>query len=219
MGPAVLSWFTDPQIWASLVTLTVLEIVLGIDNLIFLSIAASRLPENRRALARRSVLGHAVSWRDMVLLAGGLFLIANGTREIHEAVEGEAERDERTDTPASGFAGVIVQIVVLDIVFSLDSVITAIGMTREFAVMASAIVIAIGVMVFAAGPVSGFIARHPTVKMLALSFLLLIGAALVADGLHVDIPKGYLYFAVAFSIAVEALNLAAGRRRRWRRAR
>ncbi len=234
-----MDWIADPQIWASLLTLTALEIVLGIDNVIFISIVAERLREPQRAMARRLGLGAAlimriillasltwiigltepvfamfdyeVSWRDLILLAGGMFLIAKGTWEIHQTVEGNEER--REVAPAS-FVNVVTQIMVLDIVFSLDSVITAIGMARELPVMVAAVVIAMIVMLVASGPVSAFIHRHPTAKMLALSFLLLVGVALVADGLHFHIPRGYLYFAIAFSVLVEALNLLAARRRR-----
>lgn len=236
------SWIADPELWASLATLTVLEVVLGIDNLIFLSIATQRLPEARQELARAiglalalvarlaflagmvwlaeltrplfTAFGEEISWRDIVLIVGGLYLIGNGTREIHHAVEGGIEAAGKAGAGSAGFGLVILQIVAIDVVFSLDSVITAIGMARDYWVMATAVVIAIAVMLFASRPVSGFVARHPTVKMLALSFLLLIGVALVADGLDVHIPKGYLYFAVAFSILVEGLNLAAARRRR-----
>jgi predicted tellurium resistance membrane protein TerC len=230
---------TDPQLWASLFTLSALEIVLGIDNVIFISIVVGRLPEHRRDRARImglsaalimriallasivwiigltapvfEVLGHEVSWRDLILLGGGLFLLAKGTREIHYTVEGEEET--AAGVGSTSFAMAITQIMVLDIIFSLDSVLTAIGMARDLPVMIAAVVIAIIVMLVASGPVSAFIHRHPTAKMLALSFLLLIGVALVADGLHFHIPRGYLYFAVAFSILVEVLNLAAARRR------
>lgn len=232
------------EIWAALLSLTALEIVLGIDNLVFLSVTASRLPAHQRPLAQRLGLllalgmrvvliasavwlaglteplvtfaGQAVSWRDVIMLGGGLFLLAKGTAEIHHAVEGGPE--ERGGGKAASFALVIGQIVALDLVFSLDSVITAIGMTDVFGVMVAAVTIAIGVMMFAATPVSTFIHAHPTAKMLALSFLLLIGVALVADGLHFHIPRGYLYFAIAFSILVEALNLWARTRRQRRRA-
>jgi predicted tellurium resistance membrane protein TerC len=234
---------TDPAVWASLLTLTVLEIVLGIDNLIFISVVASRLPKPQQPRARQfglaaalltrlvllagivwvtklttplfTVVGLAVSWRDIVLVFGGLFLMVKGTLEIHHSVEGEPQPQAGA---AASFAGVVAQIAVLDIVFSLDSVITAIGMAQHIAVMVAAVVIAMAVMLFAAGPVGGFVERHPTVKMLALSFLLLIGVTLVADGLHFHIPKGYLYFAVGFAILIESLNLAAARRRRRRAA-
>lgn len=230
----------DPQVWASLVTLTALEIVLGIDNLVFISILSNNLPEHQRATARRtglaaavitrllllatiawlagvteplfSVLGHGVSLRDLILVGGGLFLLAKGTTEIHATVEG-VEEEMRTVKVAS-FASVIVQIMILDIVFSLDSVITAVGMAQHLSVMAAAIIIAVGIMLFAAEPLSRFIHEHLSIKMLALSFLILVGAALIADGMGFHIPKGYLYFAIAFSIGVETLNLLAAKRRR-----
>ena len=236
----------DPQNLAALVTLTVLEIVLGIDNLVFIAVSAARLPKARQAAARRvglalalftrlallaaiawmaqltvpifELLGQSVSWRDLVLFAGGLFLLYKGTFEIHESVEGGDENGEPRPRRAARFAGVVAQIAVIDIVFSLDSVITAVGMAQDFLVMTTAIVLAVGVMLFAAGPVGGFVEQHPTVKMLALSFLLLIGVALIADGLHFHIPRGYLYFAVGFSILVESLNLWAAKRRRRARA-
>ncbi len=242
---AIMAWLTDPQIWASFLTLTALEIVLGIDNIVFLSVATNKLPPERRAAARRiglalafvmrvvlltfavwltgltkpivALAGLALSWRDLLLLSGGLFLLIKGTREIHGEVEGGAE------APASGsaavpaaFAAVVVQITVLDAVFSLDSVITAVGMTRNLGVMVAAITVAILVMLFAAGAVGAFIARHPTTRMLALSFLLLVGVALIADGLHFHVPRGYLYFAIGFSLLVEVLNIQAARRRRRR---
>lgn len=230
------------EIWAALLSLTALEIVLGIDNLVFLSVTASRLPPHQRAAAQRiglilalgmrivllasavwlaglteplvELFGHAVSWRDLIMLGGGLFLLAKGTAEIHHAVEGD--HAEKPSTATATFALVIGQIVMLDLVFSVDSVITAIGMTDVFGVMVAAVTIAIGVMMFAATPVSNFIHAHPTAKMLALSFLLLIGVALLADGLHFHIPRGYLYFAIAFSISVEALNLWAKARSKRR---
>lgn len=232
------------ELWAALLSLTALEIVLGIDNLVFLTVTASRLPEHQRAIAQRiglllalgmrvlliasavwlagltapivEVFGHVVSWRDLIMLGGGLFLLAKGTAEIHHAVEGEPE--DKGSVKSASFALVIGQIVALDLVFSLDSVITAIGMTDIFGVMVAAVAIAIGVMMFAATPVASFIHAHPTAKMLALSFLLLIGVALIADGLHFHIPRGYLYFAIAFSMLVEALNLWAKVRRKRQQA-
>jgi predicted tellurium resistance membrane protein TerC len=239
----------DPEILASLLTLTALEIVLGIDNLVFIAITANRLPVHQRDRARKFGLVLALvtrlallasvnwlmelvdpvfhfrrdfSWRDLILIGGGLFLLYKGTHEIHANVEHD-------DTGASGeniaragratLMGVIVQIMVLDIVFSLDSVITAVGMANVFWVMAAAIIIAIAIMLFASGPLSAFINRHPTVRMLALAFLLLVGMMLVADGFGFHIPKGYIYAAIGFSILVESLNLwAAGRRRRRREA-
>lgn len=237
----MLDWLIDPHVWGALVTLTALEIVLGIDNVIFISLVAERLPAAQRVKARALGLGaalvmrvvllaaitwvigltapavtlfdFALSWRDLILLAGGLFLLFKATLEIHRSVEGEDDEAEAGPAPG-GFGLVIAQIMVLDLVFSLDSIITAVGMTRHLPVMIAAVVIAVAVMFFAAAAVSGFIARHPTTKMLALSFLLLIGVALVADGLHFHIPRGYLYFAIAFSVLVELLNLSATRRRR-----
>lgn len=240
----------DPQMWVSLLTLTALEIVLGVDNLVFISILTNRLPIQQQASARRtglalavvtrllllasiawlagvtaplfSVSDHPISLRDLILLGGGLFLLAKGTTEIHATVDG-VEEEMRAAQPAS-FVSVIVQIMILDIVFSLDSVITAVGMAQDLEVMAAAIIIAVGIMLFAAEPLSRFIHENVSVKMLALSFLILVGVALLADGLHLHIPKGYLYFAIAFSVGVEALNLMATKRRRrqaaaqWRQA-
>jgi predicted tellurium resistance membrane protein TerC len=228
-----MTWITTPEIWIALLTLTVLEIVLGIDNIVFLSILAGKLPAAQQARARRvglalamlmrigllaslawmirltkpfvSVLGHDLSGRDLILLAGGLFLIGKSTREIHAKLEGE-ERKGGARSPAS-FANVVGQIVLLDIVFSLDSVITAVGMARQLGVMIAAVAIAVGVMMLSATAISDFVHRHPTVKMLALSFLLLIGVSLMADGLGQHFPKGYIYFAMAFSVFVEMLNL------------
>ena len=234
--------FADPQVWASLLTLTALEIVLGIDNIIFISIMAAKLPVHQQKRARqvglalalitRLMLLASIAWiatltqplitvfemdfsgRDLILIGGGLFLIAKGTTEIHHTVEGHEE--EGAKTKVATFGGVVAQIMVLDIVFSLDSVITAVGMSNHLPVMVAAVVIAMGVMLFASGPVGDFVNRHATVKMLALSFLLLVGIALVADGLGFHIPKGYLYFAIAFSALVEALNLLATSRRKRR---
>ncbi|HZU88549.1 MAG TPA: TerC family protein [Stellaceae bacterium] len=239
-----MDWLSDPQIWASLVTLTALEIVLGIDNLVFIAILAGRLPPERQGRARQAGLalalitrlallvsivwiigltrplfemfGHAVSWRDIILVAGGLFLLYKGTREIHHRLEGDAPHEAESRAKAS-FAGVVIQIMLLDVVFSLDSVITAIGMANELWVMATAIVIAVAIMLAASGPLSAFVDRHPTVKMLALSFLLLIGMTLVADGAGFHVPKGYIYAAIGFSVGVEILNQLAARRRRSRR--
>jgi predicted tellurium resistance membrane protein TerC len=225
-------WLTDPQMWIAFVTLTVLEIVLGIDNIIFISIVAGKLPAKQQPGARRlglllavvmrllllasvfhltrltsplfTLFAHGFSWRDLILIAGGLFLLAKSTFEIHSAVEaGGHTRTAR----ASSYASVIVQILILDLIFSLDSVITAIGMAESIAVMAAAVIVAVAFMMLFAGPVSDFVHRHPTVKMLALSFLLLIGMALVADGLGLHIPKGYIYFAMGFSVFVEMLNI------------
>ena len=231
---------TDPQILASLLTLTALEIVLGIDNIIFLSIVVSKLPAQQQAKARMiglsgamifrvaflaslvwvigltkpiiEIWGFAVSWRDLILAAGGLFLLYKGTIEIHETVEGDGDDDAASHKTIS-FAAAIFQIVMLDIIFSLDSVITAIGMVQNLFVMITAVIIAMIIMIFASSSVSKFIEEHPTTKMLALSFLLLVGVALIADGLHFHIPRGYLYFAIFFSAAVEVLNLMELKRR------
>ena len=232
----MLDLLADPNVWASLLTLTALEIVLGIDNIIFISIMASKLPAEQQQRARQvglalalltrlallasiawvaqltqplfTVAGWDVSGRDLILVLGGLFLLAKGTLEIHHTVEGHEE--EGSAPKHATFTSVVVQIMFLDIVFSLDSVITAVGMSDHLPVMVAAVVIA--VMLFASGPVGDFVNRHVTVKMLALSFLLLVGVALVADGLGFHIPKGYLYFAIAFSTLVEALNLLAKRK-------
>ena len=231
-----MDWLLNPESWVALLTLTVLEIVLGIDNIVFISILAGKLPADQQSRARTSglalamlmrialllsiawimrlttplftVLGQSFSGRDLILGIGGLFLIWKSTREIHERLEGEAEHD-RASRPAATFSGVLTQIALLDIVFSLDSVITAVGMAKEIAVMIAAIVIAVGFMMFTAGAVSAFVERHPTVKMLALSFLLLIGVTLIAESFDQHIPKGYIYFAMAFSVLVEMLNLRA----------
>lgn len=228
-----MSWLTSPEIWISLVTLTVLEIVLGIDNIVFISILSGKLPSHQQARARKlglslalitrilllcglswmmglkapwfTVLGHPFSGRDMILLVGGLFLVGKATHEIHEKLEGED--GEVTRRLAPSFAAVIVQILLLDIVFSLDSVITAVGMARHIGVMIAAVVLAVGFMLVFSDQISGFIERHPTMKMLALSFLLLIGVVLIADGFGQHIQKGYVYFAMAFSVGVESLNL------------
>jgi predicted tellurium resistance membrane protein TerC len=235
-------WLLDPQIWASLLTLTVLEIVLGIDNLIFISIVAGRLPGHMQARARTvglslalimrlallasiswlvgltapvfSVLGHGVSWRDLILAGGGLFLLYKGTKEIHELVEGPEEGETSQDARRKvSFASVIGQIIMLDIVFSLDSVITAVGMADNLWVMSTAVLVAVVIMLFASGTVANFVNRHPSVKMLALSFLLLIGMVLVADGMGFHVPKGFIYAAMGFSVAVESLNLLARRKK------
>jgi predicted tellurium resistance membrane protein TerC len=233
-----MEWLTDPNTWVALLTLTVLEIVLGIDNIVFISVLAERLPGHQQARARQVGLGVAlvmrialllaISWvigltaplftivsfefsgRDLILIGGGVFLLAKATTEIHHALEGADS--ERTRVGVGSFAGVIAQIALLDIVFSLDSVITAVGMADDVPVMIAAIVIAIVVMLVAAGPLSAFVGEHPTVKMLALSFLLLIGMSLVAEGFEVHIPKGYIYFAMGFSVFVELLNLRLRRR-------
>jgi predicted tellurium resistance membrane protein TerC len=240
-----MEWLGDPQIWASLLTLTVLEIVLGIDNIVFIAILAGRLPKELQNRARQvglglalfarlallasiawvigltaplfELLGHPFSLRDVILIGGGFFLLFKGTSEIHHRLEGE-DHVEEGRPKRRGFGAIVVQIVLLDIVFSLDSVITAVGMASEFAVMAAAIIIAVAIMLVAAGPLSSFIERHPTVKMLALSFLLLIGMTLVADGAGVHVPKGYVYAAISFSIGIEILNQIAANRRRKRQS-
>lgn len=236
-----MDWISSPQAWISLATLTLLEIVLGIDNIIFISILTDRLPTAQRKRARViglaaamisrillllslgammrltkplfafAIAGHSleVSGRDLILLIGGLFLLYKATKEIHEMVEGDSDRERAA--AASKFGQVILQIMVLDIVFSLDSVITAVGMADHLAVMVTAVVLAVAIMMWAAGPVADFVENHPTVKMLALSFLLLVGVTLLADGLGFHVPKGYIYFAIAFSMLVEMLNLRAAK--------
>jgi len=232
---------TSPEAWAALLTLTALEIVLGIDNVIFLSVIVARIPPPQARRARQiglalalvfrilllsllvwligltqavlTVKGMAFSWRDIILIGGGLFLIAKATHEIHAEVE--AHDDEADEAPGRrAFFWVIVQIIVIDIVFSLDSIITAIGMAQDLAIMIAAVVIACLIMYASSGPVARFVAEHPTTKMLALAFLLLIGVALVADGFQFHIPRGYIYFAIVFSVAVEFFNVLAGRNRK-----
>ncbi len=242
-----MEWFLNPEIWISLITLTVLEIVLGIDNIVFISILTGKLPVNQQEKARKTGLALAmitrillllsISWvmrlkgglfnpglwvgisdtvllekleisgRDLILIVGGLFLIYKSTAEIHEKLEGEEHK--KKNVKVHSFTSIIFQILVLDIVFSLDSVITAVGMASHVEVMIAAVIIAVGIMFFASGAVSNFVNNHPTVKMLALSFLLLIGVSLIAEGFENGIPKGYIYFAMAFSILVEMLNLRA----------
>ena len=234
-----MDWIGDPQAWIALITLTALEIVLGIDNIIFISILAGKLPPHEQGRARTlglavamltriallfsltwimrltqplfSVLYQEISSRDLILIGGGLFLLIKSTLEIHEKLEGEAGRS--SSRVRASFASVIVQILLLDIVFSLDSVITAIGMADRIAIMVIAVILAVVFMMLFAGRIGDFVNRHPTIKMLALSFLLLIGVALIADGFDLHIPKGYIYFAMAFSVFVEALNLRLRRRR------
>jgi predicted tellurium resistance membrane protein TerC len=228
-----MDWITDPQLWAALLTLTALEIVLGIDNIIFISILAGKLPTHQQARARTvglalamltrigllvsitwimrlteplfTVLGNEISGRDIILIAGGLFLLAKSTHEIHEKLEGD--EDGTVVRRRVAFSGVIIQIMLLDIVFSFDSVITAVGMTNQLGIMIAAVIIAVFFMMFFSGMVSDFVHRHPTVKMLALSFLLLIGVTLIAEGFDQHISKGYIYFAMAFSVFVEILNI------------
>lgn len=229
-----MDWITDPGIWIAFATLTALEIVLGIDNVVFISILAGKLPANVEDRARIvglglamfsrillllaitwligltgplfALLGNEFSGKDLIMLGGGLFLVAKSTYEIHEAFEGDEGRRTRVRGQPS-FNSVLIQIVLLDIVFSLDSVITAVGMVEEVGVMIAAVVVAVGIMMVASGPISRFIRQHPTVKMLALSFLLLIGVTLMADAFGQHVPKGYIYFAMAFSLGVEILNL------------
>jgi predicted tellurium resistance membrane protein TerC len=230
---------TDPQVWLAFATLTALEIVLGIDNIIFISILVGRLPESQRARGRTiglslamitrillllsitwvmglsaelfSIFGKGVSGRDLILIGGGLFLLAKSTIEIHHSLEGE-EKDAQKVAVQATFLSVITQIAIIDIVFSLDSVITAVGMADHVQVMIAAVVVAVIVMMFLAGPISNFVDRHPTIKMLALSFLILIGMALIGEGFGFHIPKGYIYFAMAFSVMVEMLNIQMRKR-------
>jgi predicted tellurium resistance membrane protein TerC len=240
-----MDWFADPQIWAGLLTLTALEIVLGIDNLLFLAVLAARVRAEHQPLARKLGLGlalgtrlallasiswiapltqsvfaiaeHDFSWRDLILIGGGLFLVYKGTTEIHARVEGEHSVAEAPVVRAA-LPGIVLQIALLDIVFSLDSVITAVGMVSHLPVMIAAVVIAMAVMLLASGPTADFVERHPTMKMLVFSFLLMIGMMLVADGFGVHVPKGYIYAAIGFSAGVEALNQIASRRQRFQRS-
>ena len=230
------AWVSDPQIWLSLITLSALEIVLGIDNLVFIAILTGRLPAHQRALGRKIGLALALitrlmllamlawivglteplftvadkgfSWRDLILIGGGLFLLYKATVEIHEMVEHDGGGFDEKPEGAAGvtFRGVVLQIAVIDIIFSLDSVITAVGMADQLWVMVVAVVLAMIIMIVASNPLANFVSAHPTVKMLALAFLLLIGMILIADGFGVHVPKGYIYFALAFSVAVEAMN-------------
>ena len=240
-----MEWLTDPHAWLALATLTALEIVLGVDNIIFITVLAGRLPERQRSLARRlglgfamvtriglllslawimtlteplfeiPVLGKLIAGRDLILIGGGLFLLWKSVHEIHNSLEGEeTEEGGSMKVAAASFSGVIVQIAIIDIVFSLDSVITAVGMVDQVLIMVIAIVAAVGVMMFAAGPIGQFVDRHPTIKMLALSFLILIGVALIGEGWDLHIPKGYIYFAMAFAVAVEMLNIRVRARMR-----
>jgi len=228
-----MEWLTNPEIWIGLITLTALEIVLGIDNVVFISILAGKLPEKQQAQARRvglslalltrialllslawiigltipifTIIGKGVSGRDLILIGGGLFLLAKSTREIHDKLEGAEDHASKRISPS--FASVIIQILLLDVVFSLDSVITAVGMVEQIGVMIAAVVIALVIMFISAESISSFVTHRPTIKILALSFLLLIGMALIMEGLHQPIPRGYIYFAMAFSIFVEMVNL------------
>ncbi|WP_163127958.1 TerC family protein [Alloalcanivorax balearicus] len=239
----MLEWITSPEAWVALATLTALEIVLGIDNIIFLSILVDRLPERQRPQARLiglslamimrllllaslawltrltadwfTVLGQGISGRDLVLILGGLFLLAKSVMEIHHSIDDAGEQHQFTKSRGSAsFFSILVQIALLDVVFSLDSVITAVGMANHLEVMVIAVVIAVGFMMVFANAIGNFVTEHPTLKMLALSFLVLVGTALVADGLDFHIPKGYIYFAMAFSFGVEMLNLRMSARRR-----
>ena len=235
-----MEWLTDPQTWIALLTLTALEIVLGVDNIIFISILVGKLPQRQQNKARVLGLGLAmltrialllsivwvmkltaplfsafsrqISARDIILIAGGLFLLWKSTIEIHDSLEGAA--GEKTGRVAAGFGAVLAQIAILDIVFSLDSVITAVGLASEVAVMIIAIVIAVTVMMFSAGAIGAFVDKHPTIKMLALSFLVLIGVTLIAEGFGRHVPRGYIYFAMAFSVAVELLNMKVRKKAR-----
>jgi predicted tellurium resistance membrane protein TerC len=235
-----MEWLYSPEAWLALLTLTALEIVLGIDNIIFISILVGRLPEHQRQRARIqglglamftrialllslawvmrltsplfSVLQQAISGRDLILIGGGLFLLYKSSQEIWENLEGAGEKPAGQPAAAHSYAAVLGQIAVVDIIFSLDSVITAIGMARHVEVMVLAIVIAVGVMMFAAKPIGEFVDRHPSIKMLALSFLILVGVALIGEGLDLHIPKGYIYFAMAFSVIVEMINIRVRKR-------
>ena len=226
-------WITSPEAWVALGTLTALEIVLGIDNIIFISILVSRLPEHQRNLGRRvglglamvarlallfsiawvmgltapwfTIFGRDISGRDVILILGGLFLLGKSTHEIHNSLEGTAE--DKHKTAAATIGSVLIQITVLDIVFSLDSVITAVGLVKYVSVMAIAIIMAVGVMMLGAKPIGDFVDAHPTIKILALSFLILIGVTLMVEGFNIHVPKGYIYFAMAFSVVVEMLNI------------
>ena len=234
-----MEWMFNSEIWVALFTLATLEIVLGVDNLVFISIAVSKLPPERRPAARKfglmlacvsrillllslaflarmqtelfSLFGQNFSVRDLVLIGGGLFLLVKGTMEIHDAVEGRGEDEDIDTKPSAVFGLVIAQIAVIDIVFSLDSVITAVGMVDNVPVMIAAIITAVGVMVFASNPIGDFIDRHPTVKTLALAFIILVGVALIADGFEIHIERKLLYFAMAFSATVEMLNIRSRR--------
>jgi len=236
----MLDWLSDPEVWIALGTLTALEIVLGVDNIIFISVLVGRLPETQRAVARRlglglamvarlgllfsiswimsltqpwfTVLGAQISGRDVILIGGGLFLLAKATHEIHYSLEGIGEQDTAA-VPGSSLGMAMVQISLLDIVFSLDSVITAVGLVQEVSVMAVAIILAVLVMMVAARSIGNFVDEHPTIKILALSFLILVGVTLMMEGFDVHVPKGYIYFSMAFSVAVEMLNIRMRRKR------
>ncbi len=243
-----MEFLTDPNVWASFLALSALEIVLGIDNVIFLSIVTEKLPPEQAKRARQiglalalifrivllmsifwiigltqplfELFGQAFSVRDLILIAGGLFLIVKATQEVHGAIEGEEDEAAKGKSPvAASFNAVIAQIVVIDAIFSIDSIITAVGMAEQVEVMIAAVIVAIGIMYVAAEPVANFIERHPTTKMLALTFLMLVGVALIADGFHFHIPRSYIYSAMAFAAATEVFNIMAIRRRRLKRSR
>jgi predicted tellurium resistance membrane protein TerC len=237
----MLELLSDPAVWAALATLTVMEVVLGIDNIVFISVLVSRLPKEQADQARRlglalalifrialllvlswiigldqtlfEMFGHGFSWKDIILLAGGLFLIYKATHEMHAEIE-EPHDEGLAQTAKAAFSAIIAQIIVIDMVFSIDSIITAVGMAQHVEVMIAAVIIAVGLMFVASGPIAGFVAKHPTTKMLALAFLLLIGVSLVADGLGFHIEKGYIYAAMGFSVLVEAVNIFAKSRRK-----
>ncbi len=230
-----MNWIADPNIWLALLSLSAIEIVLGIDNIVFIAILAGKLPEHQQARGRTIglilamatrilllfsislimkltqplfvVFSFEISGRDLILIAGGLFLLVKSTHEIHNNLEGEVEHQRKNDIKKATFAGVVTQIMILDIVFSIDSVVTAIGLAKQLSIMVAAIIIAVVAMIFLAGRISSFVDNHPTIKMLALSFLLLIGISLIGEGLDLHIPKGYIYFTMAFSVFVEILNM------------
>ena len=233
---------TDPAVWASFVTLTIMEVVLGIDNIVFISIVVGKLPPDQAERARKlglllalvfrivlllfltwiiglkeelfTLFDHSFSWRDIILIAGGAFLLYKGTAEIHEEIEGGTEEESARRHASNAFAAIIFQIIIIDLVFSVDSIGTAIGMAEHVEVMIAAVVVAVAIMFVASGPIADFIRRHPTIKMLALAFLILIGVSLVADGLGFHIPRGYIYAAMGFSVLVEAINIMVSRRRK-----
>lgn len=237
----------DPNVWAAFLTLTAMEIVLGIDNIVFISVLVSRLPKEQADRARRiglalalifrillllviswiisltqpafEIMGFAPSWKDLILIAGGAFLVYKATHEMHAEIEEPHEEEQNLKRQASmAFAAIISQIIVIDLVFSIDSIVTAVGMADDVEVMIAAVIVAVGVMFVASGPVADFVSKHPTTKMLALAFLLLIGTSLVADGLGFHIPKGYIYSAMGFSVLVEAINIIAKERKLRSRA-
>ena len=242
----MLELLADPNVWAAFLTLTVMEIVLGIDNIVFISVLVSRLPKEQADNARRlglalalvfrillllviswiialesdlfEIFGIGISWKDIILIAGGGFLLYKATHEMHAAIEGPHDEDSLGKKATAAFGAIIAQIIVIDMVFSVDSIITAVGMADHVEVMIAAVIVAVGVMFVASGPIADFVAKHPTTKMLALAFLLLIGVSLVADGLGFHIPKGYIYSAMAFSVLVEFVNVIASERKKKRLA-